>query len=133
MPALRYLLFFILAPLAFGAHKGAAIYTEHCASCHGDQGQGVAKEYDEALVGKKSIESLAKYIHRTMPEDNEDAVIDEDALLVAEYIHGEFYSPEAQAKLKPVRRDLLRLTQHQHRRSQPQSSPVLQLGAVLAQ
>jgi hypothetical protein len=117
MPFLRALLFLLLAPLGLAAPDGAAIYVEHCASCHGDKGQGVAKEYDEALVGKKSIQSLAKYIHRTMPEDDEDAVIDEDARLVAEYIHRAFYSPEAQGKLKPVRRDLLRLTQHQHRRA----------------
>ena len=116
MPFLRTLLFIVIALPAFG-NRGAEIYTEHCASCHGDKGQGVAKEYDEALVGKKSIMSLAKYIHRTMPEDDEDAVIDEDARLVAEYIHGAFYSPEAHGKLKPVRRDMLRLTQHQHRRA----------------
>lgn len=96
---------------------GLAIYKEHCANCHGDQGQGVAKEYDEALVGKRSIESLAKLIHKTMPEDEDELVVDEDAHAVAAYIHGAFYSPEAQAKLKPVRKDLLRLTQHQHRRA----------------
>lgn len=107
----------LLAILPANGNRGAEIYTQHCASCHGDQGQGVADEYDEALVGKKSVASLAKYIHRTMPEDDEDAVIDEDALRVAEYIHTAFYSPEAQAKLKPVRKDLLRRTQHQHRRA----------------
>jgi len=107
----------LLSPLPAFANRGAEIYVEHCASCHGDKGEGVANEYDEALVGKKTIQSLAKYIHRTMPEDDEDTVIDEDARLVAEYIHGEFYSPEAQGKLKPIRRDMLRLTQHQHRRA----------------
>ena len=107
----------LLTILPASGKDGAEIYTQHCASCHGDQGQGVANEYDEALVGKKTIASLAKYIHRTMPEDDEDAVIDEDALHVAEYIHAAFYSPEAQAKIKPVRKDLLRRTQHQHRRA----------------
>lgn len=106
-----------LATLPLRADRGAEIYVEHCASCHGDHGEGVAREYDEALVGKKSLKSLTKYIHRSMPEDDEDSVIDEDARLVAEYIHGAFYSPAAQAKLKPVRRDLLRRTQHQHRRA----------------
>ena len=103
--------------LQAGAKDGKAIYTEHCASCHGDKGQGVADEYDEALVGKKSIASLTKYIHRSMPEDDEDAVIDDDARAVSEYMFHAFYSPEAQAKLKPVRKDLLRRTQHQHRRA----------------
>ena len=103
--------------LQAGAKDGKAIYMEHCASCHGDKGQGVADEYDEALVGKKSITSLTKYIHKSMPEDNEDAVIDDDARAVSEYMYHAFYSPEAQAKLKPVRKDLLRRTQHQHRRA----------------
>ncbi|MGJ8698278.1 MAG: DUF1592 domain-containing protein [Verrucomicrobiaceae bacterium] len=106
-----------LPSLSLAAPDGAAIYKQHCASCHGDSGEGVADEYDEALVGKRSLESLTKYIHKSMPEDDEDLVIDGDAQAVAAYIHAAFYSPEAQAKLKPVRRDLLRLTQHQHRRS----------------
>ncbi|MFT6380654.1 MAG: hypothetical protein ACJAXZ_002136 [Akkermansiaceae bacterium] len=113
-------LWFILSLLAIlpsSGNQGAVIYTEHCASCHGDRGQGVANEYDEALVGKKSVESLAKYIHRSMPEDDEDAVVNDDALRVAEFMHAAFYSPEAQAKIRPVRKDLLRLTQHQHRRA----------------
>ncbi len=111
-----FILLFTLA-LQAGAKDGAAIYKEHCASCHGDKGQGVADEYDEALVGRKSIASLTKYIHKSMPEDDEDAVINDDARAVSEYLFHAFYSPEAQAKLKPVRKDLLRRTQHQHRRA----------------
>ena len=78
-----FILLFTLA-LQAGAKDGAAIYKEHCASCHGDKGQGVADEYDEALVGKKSIASLTKYIHKSMPEDDEDAVINDDARAVSE-------------------------------------------------
>ena len=107
----------ILATLPVYGDSGAQIYAKHCLSCHGERGQGVAGEYDESLVGTKSIASLAKYIHRTMPDENEEAVIDEDAHLVAEYIHSAFYSPEAQAKINPVRKDLLRRTQYQHRRA----------------
>ena len=107
----------LLVLLPVKGDRGAAIYREHCASCHGTQGQGVAEEYDEALVGKKSVPSLAKYIHRTMPEDDEDAVVDEDAKLVAAYIHESFYSAEARSRIKPPRRDLLRRSRHQHRRA----------------
>jgi hypothetical protein len=116
---MRFSGFILLLTLALqaGARDGAAIYKEHCASCHGDKGQGVADEYDEALVGKKSIASLTRYIHKSMPEDDEDAVIDDDARAVSEYMFHAFYSPEAQAKLNPVRKDLLRRTQHQHRRA----------------
>lgn len=111
----RWVLSFFLSISCLAANQGLEIYMKQCASCHGDQGQGVADEYDEALVGKKSIASLAKYIHRSMPEGAEDDVIDEDAYLVAEYIHGAFYSPESQRTAKPIPQDLLRLTQHQHR------------------
>ncbi|MDC0304795.1 c-type cytochrome, partial [Akkermansiaceae bacterium] len=99
-----WLILGFLATLPAFGDRGAQIYEKHCLSCHGDKGQGVADEYDESLVGTKSITSLAKYIHRAMPEEDEDDVIDEDAHLVAEYIHGAFYSPEAQAKIKPVRK-----------------------------
>lgn len=98
-----------------GKPDGLAIYQRHCVSCHGEQGEGVREEYDEALVGKRSVASLTKYIHRSMPEDEEHLVVDGDARAVAEYIHGAFYSPEAQERLRPVRKSLLRLTQHQHR------------------
>lgn len=113
----RFLLFLLSTSLLVAKPDGLAIYKEHCANCHGDQGEGVDDEYDEALVGKRSIESLAKLIHKTMPEDEDELVVDEDAHAVAAYIHKAFYSPEAQAKKKPVRKDLLRLTQHQHRRA----------------
>ena len=90
---------------------------EHCASCHGDTGQGVDEEYDEPLYGNKSVESLARYIHRSMPEDKEDTVIDDDAGAVAQYIYDAFYGPAAQARLRPPRVELLRLTNNQYRQS----------------
>ncbi|MEN8694322.1 MAG: DUF1592 domain-containing protein [Akkermansiaceae bacterium] len=117
---MKYLIQAILiltASLALGAPDGAAIYRQHCASCHGDEGQGVADEYDEALVGKRSIDWLTKYVDESMPEFEEHLVVGEDARAVSAYIHEAFYSPEAQAKKKPVRKDLLRLSQHQHRRA----------------
>ncbi len=110
-----WVLLFLIAISSVWARDGAMIYAEHCASCHGDQGEGVAGEYEETLTGKKSLKALAKYIHKTMPEDNEDAVVDEDSLAVAKYIQEAFYSPEAQARLNPIRKSLLRRTQHQHR------------------
>jgi cytochrome c551/c552 len=94
---------------------GHAIYEKHCASCHGDNGEGVDDEYDEALIGKRSVNSLAEYIHEWMPEFKEHLVVDADALAVAEYIHGAFYSPEAQARIAPARKALLRLDRYQHR------------------
>ena len=60
-------------------HPGAAIYRKLCAECHGDKGQGVQDKYDEPLHGNRSVESLAKRIARTMPEDNVGACVGEDA------------------------------------------------------
>src|SRR6188768_705912 len=98
-------------------HPGAAIYTKICAECHGDKGQGVPDKYDEPLHGSRSVEGLAKRIERTMPDDNVGACVGEDAKQVAAYIYDAFYSPQAQARLKPPEFDLARLTIAQYRNS----------------
>lgn len=51
------------------AQDGPAISQEHCATCHGGQGEGVDEEYDEALIGKRTIASLTKDIDTTGPHD----------------------------------------------------------------
>lgn len=94
--------------------SGEQIYTKMCVQCHGPQGEGVADKYDESLYGDRSIDSLAKLISRTMPEDAPGTCTGEDARAVAEYIHQAFYSPEARAKLKPARVELARLTVNQY-------------------
>jgi mono/diheme cytochrome c family protein len=98
-------------------HPGAAIYQKLCIDCHGPQGQGVPDKYDEPLHGSRSIESLAKRIARTMPEDNVGACVGDDAKNVAAYIHEAFYSPQAQARLRPPEFDFARLTNAQYRTS----------------
>ena len=98
-------------------HPGRAIYQRLCADCHGDRGQGVEGEYDDALTGEKSLEALAKLIERTMPEDDPKACVGEDAKQVASYIYDAFYSPAAQARNDPPRKDLARLTIPQFRNS----------------
>lgn len=52
--------------------SGDIIYREDCARCHGPQGEGVAGQYDETLYGEQSMTSLARYIHRTMPDDRKE-------------------------------------------------------------
>ncbi len=100
------------------ASGGAAIYAEHCASCHGDKGEGVPGEHNEPLQGERSIGSLARYIDRNMPEDDPDVLDADQSRLVAEYIMGAFYSPEARAKnAPPAPRVFARLTQRQYRES----------------
>src|SRR5436305_14675369 len=50
-----------------------------------------------------------------MPEDKPGTCVGDDAKLVAEFIHGAFYSPTAQARNKPARVELSRLTIRQYR------------------
>ena len=99
------------------AHPGAAIYQAQCTSCHGDKGEGVPGKYDEPLTGDRSLQALAKKIERTMPEEDPDTCVGEDAQQVAAYIYDAFYSPAAQARLNPIAIDLTRLTISQYRTS----------------
>lgn len=105
------------ASRAASAHPGAVIYKKLCAECHGDRGQGVEDEYDDPLAGEKSLDALARYIERTMPDDDPKKCVGEDARQVAAYIYDAFYSPEAQARLHPPQKDLGRLTTDQFRNS----------------
>ena len=97
--------------------RGAAVYRKDCVRCHGPKGEGVARKHDEPLTGDRSVESLATYIQRTMPEDDPGSCSAEDSAAVAAYIHGTFYSPEARAKLFPVRKELQRVTHRQFQES----------------
>jgi hypothetical protein len=99
------------------SHPGATIYREQCLECHGDKGQGVEDKYDDALVGNRSIDSLTRRIERTMPEDEAELCVGEDARAVSEYIYHAFYSPAARGDLTPPSLDLSRLTVPQYRTS----------------
>ena len=92
---------------------GEAIYREHCQECHGEGGKG--NDELPPLVGDRSISQLAGYINDTMPEGDPQSVAGEDARAVAAYIHGAFYSPIAQDRIRPAREELSRLTVRQHR------------------
>ncbi|MEE3179248.1 MAG: c-type cytochrome, partial [Verrucomicrobiota bacterium] len=108
---------FLTPCTSLGQPDGRKIYASHCASCHGDKGQGVEEEHEKPLWGKKSVDALARYIHKSMPEDKEDTVVNEDARAVARYIYDAFYSPAAQARNRPPRIELLRMTNNQYRQS----------------
>jgi len=112
------LLFMATARLAAANdHPGAAIYKNLCTDCHGAQGQGNPEKYDEPLIGDRTLESLVKRIERTMPEDHAEDCVGEDARQVGSYIYDAFYSPAAQARLRPDGVDLARLTTSQYRES----------------
>jgi cytochrome c553 len=97
------------------ADDGAMIYRAKCASCHGGSGEGSAKEYPHPLAGDRSVPQLAKLIAKTMPSDDPGSLSADDAQRVAAYISDAFYSPTAQGRIKPLRRDLSRLTVRQYR------------------
>ena len=98
--------------------RGKTIYQNQCASCHGENGEGVAEEYDEPLYGNRSLESLTRRIVRTMPEDDPDLCVDEDAVAVSAYVFHSFYSAEARHNMGMAPRiELARLTVPQYQNS----------------
>ena len=101
------------SPLAAEDHPGLAIYREHCGRCHGDAGAGTP-DVPEPLVGDRSVNQLAAYIHETMPEDDPSKVTGDAARQVAEYIHAAFYSAVARDRNRPARVELSRLTVRQY-------------------
>ncbi len=97
--------------------NGALIYEKTCAECHGKQGEGVHGKYDEILAGNRTLTSLTRLISKTMPEGKEGSCIGPDAEAVAKYIFDAFYSPPAQARVRPVQESLSRLTVAQFQNS----------------
>ncbi len=96
-------------------HPGKVIYTKLCASCHGVDGQGTAENFPEALAGDRPLVDLARVIAETMPEGEPEVCAGEDSKLVAAFIYDAFYSPVAQARIRPPRVELARLTNTQYR------------------
>ncbi len=94
---------------------GAKIYKEKCAWCHGDSGEGTEDFHPRPLQGDRSVEQLAKLIAKTMPQDEPEACVGKEAEEVAAYIYDAFYSPLAQARNRPARIELSRLTVRQYR------------------
>jgi hypothetical protein len=98
-------------------HPGKAIYEKMCLDCHGAKGEGVKDKADDALIGARTLDSLAQRIDRTMPEDKPELLNAEDSKIVAAYIYDAFYSAEARARNTPARIDLSRLTVPQYQNS----------------
>ncbi|MBC8353856.1 MAG: DUF1592 domain-containing protein [Planctomycetes bacterium] len=97
-----------------GISAGQRIYEQHCAACHGTRGEGVPKKQPEPLVGDRSLLDLTKVIVETMPEETPDHIVGDEAKAAAKYIYETFYSPVAQARNKPPRVELTRLTVRQY-------------------
>ncbi len=104
------------APAADG-RTGEQIYRQMCARCHGASGEGTKDNYPRPLAGNRSVAQLARVIAKTMPEDDPGKCVGADADKVAAYIYEAFYSKEAQARNKPPRIELARLTVRQYRQA----------------
>lgn len=98
-------------------NKGQQIYAQQCASCHGVNGGGNEDQYAEVLTGDLAVADLAEVISDTMPEEDPDLCVGEDAMAVAAFIHRKFYSPAAYRKQNKARQELSHLTVRQHRES----------------
>jgi hypothetical protein len=96
---------------------GKIAYAEKCASCHGDKGEGNEEFFDDPLIGDLAVEQLAEYISDSMPEEDPDTCVAEEADAVAKYIYESFYSAEAQSRINAARIELSRLTVRQYRES----------------
>lgn len=95
--------------------SGERIYSQQCAKCHGAKGEGNDEFYPHPLIGDRSLQELTQYVEKTMPEDEPEKCVGEDARAVSAYIYDKFYSRVAQARNKPVRIELSRLTVRQYR------------------
>src|SRR5579871_3190039 len=62
---------------------GQALYEQHCAECHGRQGEGTAEHFSKPLAGERSVAQLARFIARSMPPDSPGTCSGEDAERVA--------------------------------------------------
>jgi cytochrome c553 len=96
------------------APTGEQVYKQKCASCHGAKGEGTDDNYPQQLEGDRSVAQLTKYIAKSMPKEGPKCTADE-AEKVAAYIYEAFYSKLAQARNRPPRIDLSRLTVRQYR------------------
>jgi mono/diheme cytochrome c family protein len=100
------------------AQDGKAIYTRHCASCHGENGEGVPDEYEDPLHGERTLGSLTRYIDRYMPEEDPELLDADQSKRVAQYIMGAFYSPESRTGGHAEHKiAFARLTHRQYRES----------------
>ena len=119
----RYYPFLLLA-LTIGASTlviaepldGKKLYIQHCAECHGEQGEGVEDEYSKPLIGDWPVIKLIYYVDKTMPDYDPDLVKGKEAEAISQFIFETFYQkPELFQKDSKIQ--LARLTNRQFRQS----------------
>jgi len=95
--------------------EGEKLFRAQCSSCHGAHGEGAAG-YPKPLIGSKSVDQLNAFIAKSMPPGPVHCS-KAAAMKIAPYIFNAFYSPVAQARNRPPRVELSRLTVDQFRNS----------------
>jgi hypothetical protein len=100
---------------AAAGRTGEQIYRQLCAACHGNLGEGTPDLCPQPLAGNRSVAQLAQLVAKTMPKDDPGKCVGEDAQKVSAFIYDAFYSKAAQARNKPPRVELSRLTVRQYR------------------
>jgi mono/diheme cytochrome c family protein len=93
---------------------GKELFGQLCAKCHGAKGEGT-RIHRKALAGTRSVTQLSQFIAKSMPPGAPKKLPGKEAARVAAYIFDAFYSPLAQARVRPARVDLARLTVRQYR------------------
>ncbi len=99
---------------ADGLVTGIELYRAQCAECHGSRGEGVPGHFGDPLPVGRSLEELTKYINDTMPQDEPERCVGDDARRVAQYIFETFYSEADRVRHKPPRIELAHLTVRQY-------------------
>jgi cytochrome c553 len=101
-------------PAANKELTGEQIWAAQCARCHGKMGEGTEEHYPDPLVGDMHVSELAALIDKTMPEGAPEKLNADESRRVAAYLYDAFYSPVAQARNRPARIELSRLTVRQY-------------------
>jgi cytochrome c553 len=96
--------------------SGEAIFRAKCAACHGAHGEGTRK-HKAPLAGSRSAAQILDLIAKTMPEDDPGTLSTDEAKQVAAYVYDSMYSAAAQARNRPARIELARLTVRQYRQT----------------
>ncbi|MCR9294880.1 MAG: DUF1592 domain-containing protein [bacterium] len=101
---------FVSGPLS-AQEEGKKIYERQCASCHGQDGQGVEGLYEKPLGGERHRHDLLALVVDTMPEEEPESCVGQQAESVVEYIYERFYTAPKEAESSR----LMRWTVPQHR------------------
>ncbi|OYP36839.1 DUF1592 domain-containing protein [Rhodopirellula sp. MGV] len=72
--------------------RAAKLYRDQCERCHGEQGQGVNDGYAMPFDYDQSLEQMTQVISETMPEEDPESCVGEDAVVLARYIREQFAS-----------------------------------------